>query len=458
MPPKYRSRGKPTKPASAFDDMLSASESQQLTSTPRQHRKGHHHHPTQSPQQGTNGVPHEQQHVPFGVFDRHLQSLKIRLAAMEAVMLETAWNRLDADGVMKHFHGSTVQGQGPLASLVGDALPQAFLLDGTVYSVESGMNMLLTDLKHAVSYKAPVALCFKNWRFDIPREKDMISGRSIWKQDATTIPDAIVPVRNLLIALSSVLPWIAYIRFENCMVPSDETWLAQFHILTRQPHFKYMELPTKFELTANDMTSLHSRVKRFKQPDPDFMYRTLPRKDGFEGPSLQDHQFCLQVQRLRDDAILPQQGTDAAAGFDLRLPKGHPDVLLRPMEQVLVGTGLAMRFPRGMYGEIKARSNMVVKSRIDVGAGIIDADYRGEVKVLLQNENPTQTMKISGGRPIGQLLLRYSLTASVQEVEDITDAETTRGGGGFGSTLETNEVAAQEVAHNGEGAGVGAGE
>ena len=99
--------------------------------------------------------------------------------------------------------------------------------------------------------------------------------------------------------------------------------------------------------------------------------------------------------------------------------------------KVLVGTGLAFGIPEGNYGRIAPRSGLAAKHSIDIGAGVIDSDYRGELKVLLFNFSDTD-FKISEGDRIAQMIItKYTLT-TLAEVETL-DA-TVRGDGGFGST------------------------
>ena len=90
----------------------------------------------------------------------------------------------------------------------------------------------------------------------------------------------------------------------------------------------------------------------------------------------------LQVKKLSETAHLPVQGSQYSAGFDL-----HASVadVVPPRGQKLISTGLAFAIPHGSYGRVAPRSGLAVKNFIDVGAGVIDSDYRGEVKVLLFN-------------------------------------------------------------------------
>jgi dUTP pyrophosphatase len=103
------------------------------------------------------------------------------------------------------------------------------------------------------------------------------------------------------------------------------------------------------------------------------------------------------------------------------------------IDQKLVSTGIIMEIPEGYYGMVAARSGLAVKNKIDVGIspGIIDRDFRGELKVLIRNYGE-QDFEIKRGDRIAQLVLIPYLKATIDVVEELSD--TARGSGGFGST------------------------
>lgn len=103
----------------------------------------------------------------------------------------------------------------------------------------------------------------------------------------------------------------------------------------------------------------------------------------------------LQVKKLVEKAILPIKGSQYAAGYDLH---ALDDGTVPARGKVLVGTGLAFGIPVGNYGRIAPRSGLAAKNSIDVGAGVIDSDYRGEVKVLLFNLSDTDFAFKAGDR------------------------------------------------------------
>eukprot|EP01066_Platyproteum_vivax_P021012 Platyproteum_vivax@DN897_c0_g1_i1.p1 len=156
-------------------------------------------------------------------------------------------------------------------------------------------------------------------------------------------------------------------------------------------------------------------------------------KSGF---SLRYNQFqnmsskpALKVCKLQEDALLPSRGSDLAAGWDLC---SLVDAVIEPHGKGIVPTGLSIAVPMGTYGRVAPRSGLAAKQMIDVGAGVIDADYRGEVKVVLFNLNPKGEFTIKKGDRIAQLVLEKYVCADLQEVASLD--ETVRGSGGFGST------------------------
>ena len=90
----------------------------------------------------------------------------------------------------------------------------------------------------------------------------------------------------------------------------------------------------------------------------------------------------LRVKKLNEKAFIPVKGSEHAAGYDLF---SIDTVVIPAHDKKLISTGIAMSIPIGNYGRVAPRSGLAAKNFIDVGAGVIDADYRGEVKVLLFN-------------------------------------------------------------------------
>lgn len=136
----------------------------------------------------------------------------------------------------------------------------------------------------------------------------------------------------------------------------------------------------------------------------------------------------LQLKKLDLKAILPTRGSAAAAGLDLY---SIEVVHLQPGERQLVRTGLAVAIPEGYYGRIAPRSGLAAKRGIDVLAGVIDADYRGEIQCLLYNTS-NEIVELPEQTKVCQLIIEKIITPTPVLVDDLTD--TTRGSGGFGST------------------------
>lgn len=129
---------------------------------------------------------------------------------------------------------------------------------------------------------------------------------------------------------------------------------------------------------------------------------------------------------------LPGYATLAAAGMDLRANLGEP-VVLKPLERALVPTGLFMELPVGCEAQVRPRSGLAFKNGVTVlnSPGTIDADYRGELKVILVNLS-SQEFTVNDGERIAQLVIARHEQAEWVEVEQLE--ESARGEGGFGST------------------------
>jgi dUTP pyrophosphatase len=148
------------------------------------------------------------------------------------------------------------------------------------------------------------------------------------------------------------------------------------------------------------------------------------------------NRLAIPVRRLPHsaDLPLPVAQTDHAAGMDLvaALPDGEP-LVLEPLGRAAVPTGLAMAIPPGYEGQVRPRSGLALKHGVTVAnaPGTIDADYRGEVKVILINLGETP-VTIGRGERIAQLVIAPVTVAELVAVTELSD--TGRGTGGFGST------------------------
>jgi dUTP pyrophosphatase len=136
----------------------------------------------------------------------------------------------------------------------------------------------------------------------------------------------------------------------------------------------------------------------------------------------------LSFKKLDRDAILPQRSSEFSAGLDLH---SIESVSLQPGERRLVRTGLAVAIPEGFYGRVAPRSGLAVKHGVDVMAGVIDADYRGEVGCLLYNAG-NETISLPAQTKICQLIIEQIITPDAVWADSLSD--TVRGSGGFGSS------------------------
>lgn len=134
----------------------------------------------------------------------------------------------------------------------------------------------------------------------------------------------------------------------------------------------------------------------------------------------------------RSDNTLPAYETELSAGVDLRAQVEAP-VTLKPLERKLIKTGLFIELPKGTEAQVRPRSGLALKKGISVlnSPGTIDADYRGEIGVILINLS-NEAFEVNQGDRIAQLVFAQYQQAEFIEVEQLS--ETQRGEGGFGST------------------------
>ncbi len=139
----------------------------------------------------------------------------------------------------------------------------------------------------------------------------------------------------------------------------------------------------------------------------------------------------LNIKRLYDDVVLPSYAYAGDAGLDLR---SHEDVELKPFERKLVSTGLAVAIPDGYAGFVQPRSGLAAKLGLSIvnTPGLIDAHYRGELKVILINLDAESSVELKKGERIAQLVIQKVPEVELVEVDELD--ETNRGTGGFGSS------------------------
>src|SRR5688500_9047072 len=136
----------------------------------------------------------------------------------------------------------------------------------------------------------------------------------------------------------------------------------------------------------------------------------------------------LRFKHLDSRAVLPRRGSALAAGLDIC---SIEDVELQPKQRATVRTGLAVAIPPAFYGRVAPRSGLAAKNGLDVLAGVIDSDYRGEICCVLYNTGD-ESITLPAGSKICQLVVEQIITPEAAWVNDLD--ETARGAGGFGST------------------------
>lgn len=142
--------------------------------------------------------------------------------------------------------------------------------------------------------------------------------------------------------------------------------------------------------------------------------------------------MALNIIKLNPNAQLPVRATPGAAGYDLFSTDNY---VVLPGRRVVVSTGISVQLPPGTYGRIAPRSGLAVKHGLDTLAGVIDPDYQGEIKVVLQNLDSQQPFVIRPGYRIAQLILENYTEVEVVEIPtENTPLNTQRGTSGFGAT------------------------
>ena len=135
----------------------------------------------------------------------------------------------------------------------------------------------------------------------------------------------------------------------------------------------------------------------------------------------------LQVKLLRGNAVLPVRGRARAVGYDLCAAS---NCVIPSWGKGIVETGLVVSLPPGTYARIAPRSGLAIRNFINVGAGVVDSDHRGKIKVVLFNHSAEDFM-VQGGDRIVQLILERIETPQVKKMVALDDTD--RGAGGFGS-------------------------
>eukprot|EP00252_Welwitschia_mirabilis_P004513 TRINITY_DN1484_c0_g1_i1.p1 TRINITY_DN1484_c0_g1~~TRINITY_DN1484_c0_g1_i1.p1 ORF type:complete len:209 (-),score=15.97 TRINITY_DN1484_c0_g1_i1:84-710(-) len=181
--------------------------------------------------------------------------------------------------------------------------------------------------------------------------------------------------------------------------------------------------------TASSVSTLRL-LSNIRTKMPQQQMETIAHSNGNDNAEvcLKSADGYLFVKKLSSKATLPSRASAKAAGYDL---SGACECVVPARGKCLVQTDLSIAIPESTYARIAPRSGLAWKHSIDVGAGVIDADYRGPVGVILFNHSD-KDFEIKVGDRIAQLILEKIVTPEVQEVDNLDD--TVRGADGFGST------------------------
>lgn len=136
----------------------------------------------------------------------------------------------------------------------------------------------------------------------------------------------------------------------------------------------------------------------------------------------------IKIRKLHDDAVVPAYAHLGDAGMDLYALE---DYLVAPLKHVAVRTGFSFEIPEGYVGLIWDKSGLALNKGVKTMGGVIDAGYRGEVKVVMINLG-VESLEIRKGMKIAQMLIQPVVATDIEVVQELSD--TARGSGGFGST------------------------
>ncbi|XP_027094271.1 deoxyuridine 5'-triphosphate nucleotidohydrolase [Coffea arabica] len=169
--------------------------------------------------------------------------------------------------------------------------------------------------------------------------------------------------------------------------------------------------------------NLQNHSPEVKEPTPEIL------KLGPENGLIQSATApFFRVKKLSDKAVLPSRASSLSAGYDL---SSAAEIKVPARGKALIPTDLSIAVPEATYARVAPRSGLTWKNSIDVGAGVIDADYRGPVGVILFNHSDVD-FEVKPGDRIAQLIIGKIVTPEVEEVDNLDT--TVRGAGGFGST------------------------
>lgn len=139
----------------------------------------------------------------------------------------------------------------------------------------------------------------------------------------------------------------------------------------------------------------------------------------------------MPTQKLSESAVVPKNAYNGDAGYDLHATE---DVTLKPFQRALIPTGLAIQIPDGYAGFVLPRSGLALKQGLSLvnAPGLIDSNYRGELKAIAINLDPQNDIEVKKGDRIAQLVIMKVESINFVEVDELDSSE--RGAGGFGSS------------------------
>ncbi|MDR1488632.1 MAG: dUTP diphosphatase [Holosporales bacterium] len=145
----------------------------------------------------------------------------------------------------------------------------------------------------------------------------------------------------------------------------------------------------------------------------------------------------MKIRLIRNNSVvlLPTKGTIHSAGFDLSA-NVNGSVTIKPQERKLIDTGISLAIPEGYFGMVCPRSGLALKFGITIlnSPGIIDSDYRGEIKCILVNHGESDFIVANGARIAQLIIVKYQDDSEFVEISKFNTHQTGRGEGGFGST------------------------
>ncbi|KAL8026714.1 hypothetical protein ABFX02_14G046900 [Erythranthe guttata] len=200
--------------------------------------------------------------------------------------------------------------------------------------------------------------------------------------------------------------------------PHSVQYPVSIFISTRNPY-------RKISFNTLSMAENPNRTPEIEEPTPKIQ---KTHQNGVAGSKPDDSTPFLRVKKLSEKATLPSRASPLSAGYDL---SSAVETKVPARGKALVPTDLSIAVPEGTYARIAPRSGLAWKHSLDVGAGVVDADYRGPVGVILFNHSDVD-FEVKTGDRIAQLIIEKIVTPEVTEVDDLDS--TVRGSGGFGST------------------------